>query len=218
MFSRWIADSGVSRGTRMSGRRSLSVTSAARSTSERDVPAAIDAIVEAEAVGPLSPPCSDADFLRRAFLDLAGTIPSADRARAFLADPSPDKRARLVDELLAAHEIRTRLPGFLLLVGPRDGQHPLGLAQPVWQYDGATHHLVGLLGIDAEVHRDFDGFVDLMSAGVAPHHAGLVPAFKEMVEEAFTEGLLKVVVQDAGKLFPGVLLRECQLRRQPTQL
>lgn len=40
---------------------------------------------------------------------------------------------------------------------------------------------------------DFDGFVDLVSSGVAPHHAGLVPAFKEMVEEAFTDGLIKVV-------------------------
>ncbi len=40
---------------------------------------------------------------------------------------------------------------------------------------------------------DFDGFVDLVSSGVAPHHAGLVPAFKEMVEEAFTGGLIKVV-------------------------
>ena len=41
MFSRWIALSGVSRGTRISVRRSLSATSAARSTSERDVPTAI---------------------------------------------------------------------------------------------------------------------------------------------------------------------------------
>lgn len=40
---------------------------------------------------------------------------------------------------------------------------------------------------------DFDGFVDLVSSGVAPHHAGLVPAFKELVEEAFTAGLIKVV-------------------------
>ncbi len=46
---------------------------------------------------------------------------------------------------------------------------------------------------EERIALDFDGFVDLMSAGVAPHHAGLVPAFKEMVEEAFTEGLLKVV-------------------------
>ncbi len=40
---------------------------------------------------------------------------------------------------------------------------------------------------------DFNGFVELVSSGVAPHHAGLVPAFKEMVEEAFTAGLVKVV-------------------------
>ena len=40
---------------------------------------------------------------------------------------------------------------------------------------------------------DYEGFVDLVSSGVAPHHAGLVPAFKELVEEAFTEGLVKVV-------------------------
>ena len=46
---------------------------------------------------------------------------------------------------------------------------------------------------EERIALDFDGFVDLMSAGIAPHHAGLVPAFKEMVEEAFTEGLLKVV-------------------------
>ena len=41
MFSRWIALSGVSRGTRISFRRSLSATSAARSTSERDAPTEI---------------------------------------------------------------------------------------------------------------------------------------------------------------------------------
>ena len=40
---------------------------------------------------------------------------------------------------------------------------------------------------------DFDGFVSLIATGVAPHHAGMVPAFKETVEEAFTLGLIKVV-------------------------
>ncbi len=42
----------------------------------------------------------DATFMRRAYLDVIGTLPSADDARAFLADTSPDKRARLVDALL----------------------------------------------------------------------------------------------------------------------
>ena len=46
---------------------------------------------------------------------------------------------------------------------------------------------------DERTALDFEGFVDLVSKGVAPHHAGLVPAFKEMVEEAFTAGLIKVV-------------------------
>ena len=64
--------------------------------------AAIDACVESNAVGPLAPVCSDADFLRRVSIDLVGAIPSVDRVRSFLADPSPDKRNRLIDELLTA--------------------------------------------------------------------------------------------------------------------
>ncbi len=63
---------------------------------------AIDASVESNAVGPLAPVCSDADFLRRVSIDLVGAIPPVDRVRTFLADTSPDKRARLIDELLAA--------------------------------------------------------------------------------------------------------------------
>src|SRR5207245_593382 len=48
-----------------------------------------------------SPTCTDAEFLRRVGLDLAGTLPTPDEVEAFLSDPSPDKRARKVDELLA---------------------------------------------------------------------------------------------------------------------
>jgi Protein of unknown function (DUF1549)/Protein of unknown function (DUF1553) len=49
-------------------------------------------------------PASDADFLRRIYLDLAGMIPTATEARAFFQDASPDKRSRLVDRLLASPE------------------------------------------------------------------------------------------------------------------
>ena len=37
-------------------------------------------------------------------------------------------------------------------------------------------------------------FLDTLSNGAAPHHAGMVPAFKEAVEELFVLGLIKVVV------------------------
>jgi hypothetical protein len=43
----------------------------------------------------------DAEFLRRVTLDTIGTLPTPDEVRAFLTDPSPDKRARKVEELLA---------------------------------------------------------------------------------------------------------------------
>lgn len=50
------------------------------------------------------PVCSDAAFLRRVYLDIIGVIPTAAEAKRFLENPTPDKRVRLVDELLARHE------------------------------------------------------------------------------------------------------------------
>ena len=44
--------------------------------------------------------CDDADYLRRVYLDLTGTLPTPEEARAFLADTSKDKRAKLVLALL----------------------------------------------------------------------------------------------------------------------
>lgn len=43
---------------------------------------------------------SDADFLRRVYLDLIGLLPTPNEARAFFADTRSDKRARLIDALL----------------------------------------------------------------------------------------------------------------------
>lgn len=48
--------------------------------------------------------CSDSVFIRRAYLDLLGILPSGDEARSFVADKSPDKRAQLVDRLLLRPE------------------------------------------------------------------------------------------------------------------
>ena len=45
-------------------------------------------------------PATDAEFLRRVFLDLHGVIPSREEAAAFLDDASPDKRSKLIDTLL----------------------------------------------------------------------------------------------------------------------
>jgi hypothetical protein len=51
-----------------------------------------------------SEPATDAEFLRRVYLDTIGTLPTPQEARRFLLDDSPVKRQRLVDELLERPE------------------------------------------------------------------------------------------------------------------
>ena len=48
--------------------------------------------------------CSDAVFVRRVFLDLLEVLPTPAETTAFVDDPAPDKRARLVDTLLQRPE------------------------------------------------------------------------------------------------------------------
>ncbi|MGL6073321.1 MAG: DUF1549 and DUF1553 domain-containing protein [Fimbriiglobus sp.] len=63
----------------------------------------IDAIIlsklAAEKVA-VSPQATDAEFLRRAYLDIVGVIPTLEAARKFLDDKDPAKRTKLIDELL----------------------------------------------------------------------------------------------------------------------
>ncbi len=51
---------------------------------------------------PPSPPADDATFLRRARLDLSGRLPEPGEVESFLSDPAADKRAKMVDTLLAS--------------------------------------------------------------------------------------------------------------------
>lgn len=53
---------------------------------------------------PPSEPCSDAEFLRRAYLDTCGILPPLEEALTFPADPDPRKRQKLVDRLLERPE------------------------------------------------------------------------------------------------------------------
>jgi hypothetical protein len=74
---------------------------------------------------------SDAEFLRRLYLDLHGVIPPLDRVIAFLDDTKPQKRTRLIEQLLADQQYG-RYQGdiwFRLLVPQRQGK------------DRSPHHL-----------------------------------------------------------------------------
>jgi ATP-dependent RNA helicase HelY len=56
----------------------------------------------------------------------------------------------------------------------------------------ADQRLAGLLDADLDV-LGHEQFMVQLDAGIAAHHAGMVPPFKEVVEQCFIEGLIKVV-------------------------
>ncbi|MBY0587778.1 DUF1549 domain-containing protein [bacterium] len=62
----------------------------------------IDRAVDAAGSGVSAPPAEDAEFLRRASLDLIGVPPTKDELNLFLADTSPTKRPQAIDRLLAS--------------------------------------------------------------------------------------------------------------------
>lgn len=74
--------------------------------------AAIDRLVAAKraVTGMLpNPVLSEEQFLRRAWLDLGGRIPTLAEARAYLDDPAADRRSKLLDQLIASPAWSSRM-------------------------------------------------------------------------------------------------------------
>jgi hypothetical protein len=83
------------------------VANRAKALSGSEVSARIDKLILdklAESKIPASSRATDAEYLRRVYLDLAGRIPTAEEAKAFLDSNESDKRAKLVDSLLAGKD------------------------------------------------------------------------------------------------------------------
>ena len=59
-----------------------------------------------------APPTSDIEFLRRAYVDLTGRIPTPEAARSFLESTDAAKRAKLIDELLSSSAYTDQLTTF----------------------------------------------------------------------------------------------------------
>lgn len=90
------------------------------------LPDEIDQLIAAKAGStPVAGNCDDATFLRRVYFDFAGRIPQLEETRKFLGDAAPDKRTRLIDELLAGPEYPRRMEElFHVMFMERRGEHP----------------------------------------------------------------------------------------------
>jgi len=106
--------------------------------------------------------CTDEAFLRRATLDLIGLPPSREEYQKFMDDPSSDKRAKLVDSLLARDEfvdIWTMKWGEMLRIRSANNQPQYGRdAKAMWSYSAWVHDQMAQ-------NRPLDQFVSELVVG-----------------------------------------------------
>jgi len=82
--------------------------------------------------------CTDEEFLRRAYLDATGRLPSVEESQAFLADQNPDKRDLLIDGLVETDDFAsywTLMTGDILRANAKK-MNPTGVQKfRLWLYE-----------------------------------------------------------------------------------
>ena len=160
---------------------------------------AIDRHIAAAAGGPLAPRASDAAFLRRVTLDLAGRVPTVVETRGFLEDSGETKRVELIDRLLAGPDYARRMQEFVSVwVLERRGEP--SIPQPDW-----IRYLEEALAAD----RPWNQLVGelLFVPTEKPEH----PAAAKFMLAAGRKGNMHQITQDVARLFLGrdIMCAQC---------
>jgi hypothetical protein len=123
----------------------------------------------------VAPPSTDAEFLRRVYLDLAGTIPTPAEVRGFLADADAKKRDKVIDRLLASPGYARRMAEYFDVV-LMERRHDAKVPRAAWEaylktaftenrpYDAFVREILSADGVDAKkraaakfyLDRDFE--------------------------------------------------------------
>jgi len=161
----------------------------------------IDARLKAESI-PASERTTDAEFLRRVSLDLTGTIPTGDEAKAFLDSTASDKRERLVATLLASPNYGRHLADlWTTKLFPRDSDNRFVLKDPLRDWFAAefnknaswaemTTKLLSTTG-DVETNPEVTFFlanrtIDKLTDAVGTHFLGQSVACAQCHNHPFT--------------------------------
>lgn len=130
-----------------------------------------------------SPPATDSEWCRRAYLRIAGRIPTVDELKSFLDNRSQDKREQLVDELLASNDFAAHWSFLLtnLLIGRSSGTRPddpasrADLQQYLRDalrdgkpYDQLTVELISATGASRPGQPDYNPAVNYLIANQGP--------------------------------------------------
>jgi hypothetical protein len=173
-------------------------------TAAEPLHARIDALIAAghpDYKKQVAPIAGDAEFLRRMYLDLTGTIPTAAEAKAFLADSDTKKREVLIDKLLATPGYARWMAQYfdvVLMERRPDAKVP----RAAWE---------DYLRKSFAANTPYDAFArEMLSAdGVDPK---LRPAAKFFLDRGFEPNL---VTKDLGRVFLGRNLQCAQCHDHP---
>ena len=131
--------------------------------------------------------CADAVFVRRAYLDVIGTLPTAEEAKEFILDQNPGKRAALIDRLLERDEFATYWAmkwGDLLRI---KAEFPVNL----WPNAAQAYHRWVLASLAA--NKPYDQFVrELLTSSGSNFRIGPVN-FYRAIQNRTPEGIAGAV-------------------------
>ncbi len=144
---------------------------------------------------------SDAEFLRRVTLDLAGTTPSHAETRAFLDDKDSARRAKLIDTLLASPGYGRRMTQFfdvMLMERRRDAK----VSRANWET---------FLRASIDANKPYDEMVrEILSAdGVDAAKRGPAKFYLDR------DGEVQAITRDIGRLFLGRNMQCAQCHDSP---
>lgn len=148
-----------------------------------------------------APVSSDAEFVRRIYLDLAGTIPTTEQTKAFLKNSSPVKRIALIDRLLGSPQHARRMQYVFdeMLMERRSGTDVPAADWQTWLRQSFSDN------------KPWDQLVtEILSADGADEK--LRPAAKFYLDRKFD---IDLVTRDIGRVFLGVDLECAQCHDHP---
>ncbi|MBA4062182.1 MAG: hypothetical protein C0501_00425 [Isosphaera sp.] len=183
-----------------------------------------------------SDPASDATFLRRAYIDAVGQLPTPDEVREYLADKDPKKREKLVDKLLA-HPLHAAL--WATKLSDITGNNTQALENPqqtqprrsqMWHdwlrkrvadnvpYDRVVRDIVTATSLDGRTPEDWVAFVKKVDEQSAKGFATDYP--EKSTLDLFWRRQQVVPIEVWGEkvavAFLGVRLECCQCHKHPT--
>lgn len=145
--------------------------------------------------------CSDAQFLRRVFLDLTGTLPSVNETREFIDDPTPNKREQLIDRLLDR---------------PRFARHMANVFDVMWMERRANKHVkqdqwLAFLRTSFEQETPLNEIIQqiLAADGVQPDQRGPAKFYLEREVEP------NLLTREVGRMFFGMDVQCAQCHDHP---